>query len=86
MSAVLTRSPLIRHSDEAWRLRRPGTEPDLGPGSDREPGPTLEDVVCRAWEVLGAELPAGCPVCGGELLPRESGAGGHCGSCGSSLT
>ena len=78
MSALLTRSPVIRHSDEAWRLRRPGAEPD--------PGPTLEDVVCRAWEVLGAELPAGCPVCGGELLPRESGAGGHCGSCGSSLT
>jgi len=78
MSTVLTRSPAIRHSEEAWRLRRPG--------QDRDPGPTLEDVVCRAWEVLGAELPAGCPVCGGELLPRESGAGGDCGSCGSSLT
>lgn len=78
MSALLTRSPVIRHSEEAWRLRRPGQGADTGP--------TLEDVVCRAWEVLGAELPAGCPVCGGELLPRESGAGGHCGSCGSSLT
>jgi hypothetical protein len=78
MSTLLTRSPVIRHSDEAWRLRRPGSEAD--------PGPTLEDVVCRAWEVLGAELPAGCPVCGGELLPRESGAGGRCDSCGSSLT
>jgi len=78
MSTLVTRSPVIRHSDEAWRLRRPGQEAD--------PGPTLEDVVCRAWEVLGAELPAGCPVCGGELLPRESGAGGHCGSCGSTLT
>ena len=77
MSALLTRSPVIRHSEEAWRLRRPGQEADAGP--------TLEDVVCRAWEVLGAELHAGCPVCGGELLPRESG-GGHCGSCGSSLT
>ncbi len=74
MSTLLTRSPVIRHSEEAWRLRRPDS------------GPTLEDVVCRAWEVLGAELPAGCPVCGGELLPRESAAGGHCGSCGSSLT
>ena len=78
MSTLLTRSPVIRHSEEAWRQRRPRTRAD--------PGPTLEDVVCRAWEVLGAELPAGCPVCGGELLPRESGAGGHCGSCGSSLT
>jgi hypothetical protein len=50
MSALLTRSPVIRHSDEAWRLRRPDSD---------DPGPTLEDVVCRAWEVLGAELPAG---------------------------
>ena len=76
MSAVLTRSPVIQHSDTSWRPRRPGTDH----------GPTLEDVICRAWEVLGAELPAGCPVCGGELLPRESAAGGRCESCGSSLT
>jgi hypothetical protein len=78
MSAVLTRSPAIRHADSAWRPRRPGA------GADH--GPTLDDVICRAWEVLGAELPAGCPVCGGELLPRESAAGGRCSSCGSSLT
>ncbi len=64
MSALLTRSPVIRHSEEG--ACAPGRRPDSGP--------TLEDVVCRAWEVLGAELPAGCPVCGGELLPRESGA------------
>ena len=75
MSALLTRSPVIREVDPKWRPRRP----------EADSGPTLEDVVCRAWEVLGAELPAGCPVCGGELLPRESG-GGSCGSCGSSLT
>jgi hypothetical protein len=75
MSALLTRSPVIRETDPKWSPRRPETHS----------GPTLEDVVCRAWEVLGAELPAGCPVCGGELLPRESG-GGSCGSCGSSLT
>jgi hypothetical protein len=76
MSAVLTRSPTIRETGPKWRPRRP----------DADAGPTLEDVVCRAWEVLGAALPAGCPVCGGELLPRESGAGGRCDSCGSSLT
>jgi hypothetical protein len=75
MTAVLMRSPAIRETDPKWRRRR----------ADAHAGPTLEDVVCRAWEVLGAELPAGCPVCGGELLPRESG-GGACGSCGSSLT
>ncbi len=79
MSTLVTRSPVIRHSDEAWRLRRPG--------QDADPGPTLEDVVCHAWEVLGAELPAGCPVCAAaSSLPRESGAGGRCGSCGSMLT
>jgi hypothetical protein len=78
MSAVLTRSPVIRHADAAWRPR--------SPASNADHGPTLEDVVCRAWEVLGAELPAGCPVCGGELLPLESAAGGRCRSCGSSLT
>jgi hypothetical protein len=76
MSAVLTRSPVIRETDPKWRPRR--HEPDSGP--------TLEDVVCRAWEVLGTALPAGCPVCGGELLPRESAAGGHCQSCGSTLS
>jgi len=76
MGAVLTRSPVIRHTDAAWRPRLP----------DADRGPTLEDVICRAWEVLGAELPAGCPVCGGELLPRGSAAGGSCQSCGSSLT
>jgi hypothetical protein len=76
MSALLTRSTMIRETDPMWRPRRP----------ESDPGPTLEDVVCRAWEVLGAELPAGCPVCGGELLPRESAAGGGCESCGSSLT
>jgi hypothetical protein len=47
-------------------------------------GPTLADVIDRAWEVLGAELPAGCPVCGGELAPHA--AGGRCESCGSTLT
>jgi hypothetical protein len=76
MSTLLTRSPAIRETDPKWHPRRP----------EAESGPTLEDVVCRAWEVLGAALPAGCPVCGGELVPRESGSGGRCDSCGSSLT
>ena len=80
MSAVLTRSPHREHShDDAWRPRRV-------PGA----GPTLDDVVSRAWEVLKVDLPAACPVCGGELIPRASAGagvvGGRCQSCGSTLS
>jgi hypothetical protein len=64
----------------------PGSEPSgLKPSADPS-GPTLADVVARAWEVLGAELPACCPVCGGELIPHPQTAGGRCTSCGSTLT
>jgi hypothetical protein len=76
MSALLTRSPATRHTDVEWRPRR----------LDPDPGPTLADVVARAWEVLGTELPAACPVCGGELVPHPSAAGGRCESCGSTLS
>ena len=73
MTAILTRSPERAHfDDDEWI-------PD-------DSGPTLADVVARSWEVLRAELPATCPVCGGELLPHESATGGRCSSCGSSLT
>jgi hypothetical protein len=53
-------------------------------------GPTLDDVISRAWEVLRADVPASCPVCSGELIPRESAdgsvVGGRCESCGTSLS
>ena len=80
MSAVLTRSTHREHThDDAWRPRRT-------PGA----GPTLDDVVSRAWEVLQVDLPAACPVCGGELIPRASAGagvvGGRCQSCGSTLS
>jgi hypothetical protein len=78
MSALLTRSPVIRQTDVQWRPQRPDRDPD--------PGPTLADVVARAWEVLGTELPAACPVCGGELVPHPPAAGGRCESCGSTLS
>jgi hypothetical protein len=79
-TAELTRSP---HTDDTheddWRSRR-------RPGA----GPTLDDVVSRAWEVLRVDLPAACPVCGGELIPRASAGagvvGGRCQSCGSTLS
>jgi hypothetical protein len=97
MSQVLTRSPAIRHGENTidWHAQRPAAYPHgLQPGGDpsvQKPsadpsGPTLADVVARAWEVLGAELPACCPVCGGELIPHLQGAGGRCSSCGSTLT
>jgi hypothetical protein len=81
MSALLTPGPSARRAREG----DPRTWPN-----DPASGPTLDDVVTRAWEVLRAELPAACPVCGGELTPRPSAgsgiAGGRCDACGSTLS
>ena len=41
---------------------------------------TLEDAVLGAWEALGSDSRATCPVCSGELEP------GGCGTCGSQLS
>jgi hypothetical protein len=97
MSDVLTRSPAIRHGENTidWHSQRPASDPHgLQPSGEphglklaADPsGPTLADVVARAWEVLGAQLPAGCPVCGGELIPHAQASGGRCTSCGSTLS
>jgi hypothetical protein len=80
MTAVLTRSSEREHiHDHDW-----------SPRERRDDGPKLDDVIARAWEVLRCELPAACPVCGGELIPRVSAGagvvGGRCESCGSSLS
>jgi hypothetical protein len=45
-------------------------------------GPTLDDVMTRAWEGLRAEVPTPCPVCRTEIEPS---AHGRCGGCGSTL-
>jgi hypothetical protein len=45
-------------------------------------GPTLDDVMSRAWEGLRAEVPTPCPVCRAEIEPS---AHGRCGACGSTL-
>jgi hypothetical protein len=80
MTAVLTRSSHREHIHDD----------DRRPRAVRDAGPTLDDVVSRAWEVLRVELPAACPVCGGELIPRVSAGagavGGRCQSCGSTLS
>jgi hypothetical protein len=74
-TALLTRDPSAHHVHDDDR--------------SGETGPTLDDVISRAWEVLRADVPAACPACGGELLPRESAGGdivgGRCDSCGATL-
>jgi hypothetical protein len=77
-TALLTRGPAALRFGEGDSPPRPD-----------ETGPTLDDVISRAWEVLRADVPAACPACGGELLPRESAGagivGGRCESCGATL-
>jgi hypothetical protein len=75
----------LQPSGEPHGLQPSGEPHGLQPSADPS-GPTLADVVARAWEVLGAELPAGCPVCGGELIPHSHASGGRCTSCGSTLS
>jgi hypothetical protein len=48
-------------------------------------GPTLDDVISHAWEALGAQVAAACPVCGGEVEPHGYAAGGRCTRCDSAL-
>jgi hypothetical protein len=91
MTALLTPSPPARErgiwapADEGGRLDDPAR-----PERDDLTGPTLDDVISRAWEVLRADVPAACPACGGELVPRESAGagvvGGRCESCGTTLS
>jgi hypothetical protein len=82
MSGLLTpRRPATRRMRESDCQHRP---------TSTDQGPTLDDVITRAWEVLRADVPAACPVCGGELIPRLSAGagvvGGRCESCGTSLS
>jgi hypothetical protein len=61
------------------------------PDSARRPraplaGPTLDDVMSRAWEGLVTGLPAACPVCDGEMVPSFAGSvHGSCSSCGTTI-
>jgi len=80
VSALLTRG-----RPGARRVR----EVDCRALPEPEAGPTLDDVVSRTWELLRAEVPAGCPACGSELAPRQSAGagvvGGRCDGCGTTL-
>ena len=57
--------------------------------SPRE-GRTLEDLLCGAWEDLGAHRTATCPICDEAMQPRygagPSAVGGRCTSCAAELT
>ncbi|HWK27192.1 MAG TPA: hypothetical protein VNS09_11535 [Solirubrobacter sp.] len=49
-------------------------------------GPTLDDVMSRAWEGLATGMPAACPVCHGEVVPASHGPlQGRCTSCGTTI-
>jgi hypothetical protein len=62
-------------------------EPPAAPAMPAAPldGPTLDDVISHAWEALGAQVAAACPVCGGEVEPHGYADGGRCASCGITL-
>jgi hypothetical protein len=87
MSALLTRGPTVRRMREGDCPPQPD---ESGHPFDDLTGPTLDDVISRAWEVLRADVPAACPACGGELVPRASAGagvvGGRCESCGTTLS
>ena len=63
----------------------PAPAPPAHVQADPLDGPTLDDVISHAWEALGAQVAAACPVCGGEVEPHAYAAGGRCGSCASTL-
>ncbi len=58
------------------------------PGTSRAAlaGPTLDDVMSRAWEGLVMGLPTACPLCHGEVAPALHGPlYGRCRSCGTTI-
>jgi hypothetical protein len=74
-------------ADEQATLFAATAPPPAAPAHVPDPldGPTLDDVISHAWEALGAQVAAACPVCGGEVEPHAYAAGGRCGSCASTL-
>ena len=53
------------------------------------PGPTLDEVVARAWSALAVSRAPACLLCGGEVEPRYGSGphpvGGTCHQCGTQL-
>lgn len=91
-SAYLEPAAAPLSPEDAWltEIAPEVDESELAPGSAEVAGaslagPTLDDVMSRAWEGLAMGLPAACPVCHGEVLPVASGAHGACSSCGTTI-
>ena len=82
-----TEVPAHDAGDELAALERATVAP-VGARKPRAPlaGPTLDDIMSRAWEGLVTGLPAACPVCRGEVVPSFAGAlHGSCSSCGTRI-
>jgi len=56
----------------------------VGSARERRGGRTLEERLERAWEGLGADGAAACPVCHTRMERR--GDEGHCSGCGARLS
>jgi hypothetical protein len=87
LGAVPTEVPAHDAGEELAELERATTVPAVE-HKPRAPlaGPTLDDVMSRAWEGLVTGLPAACPVCDGELQPSFAGVvRGTCSSCGTTI-
>ena len=52
-------------------------------------GPSLDEVVTRAWSALRVSRSGACLLCGGEVAPRYGSGphpvGGSCRSCGTTI-
>jgi len=52
-------------------------------------GGTLDDLLVRLWQEIGADRTVECPVCAGEMRPaygaHARAIGGKCASCGSTV-
>ena len=82
-----TQVPAHEAGEELAALERATVVPD-GTSKPRAllAGPTLDDVMSRAWEGLVTGLPAACPVCDGEVVPSFAGSvHGSCSSCGTTI-
>jgi hypothetical protein len=87
VGAVPTEVPAYDAGEELGELERATTVPAVEP-RPRAPltGPTLDDVMSRAWEGLVTGLPAACPVCDGEVQASIAGVvRGTCSSCGTAI-
>jgi hypothetical protein len=79
-----------RPAGESLRLELQGVVAFHDAGRRLRGGPTLDDLICGAWEGLAAHRPVACPVCGGEMASGygtgPGSAGGGCRRCDSHLS